>query len=122
MAQLLNFLRSPTLLASVYRVAGAAIAIFLWWVPLGLHRIWMRQKFWWLHPLAFAFATLAGNHFFSLPKNIELVENAYQQTGQYPRLGQYEGKWLLIFTLVWLALVIHDIWKIWTWPVPLKTK
>lgn len=29
------------------------------WVPLGLHRIWMKQKCWWLFPLAYAIGIFA---------------------------------------------------------------
>lgn len=47
-----------------YKAVAVILAWFFWWVPLGLHRLWMRQKYWWLHPIFFLSAAIASNAFF----------------------------------------------------------
>lgn len=101
-----------------HKAFAVILAWFFWWIPLGLHRLWMRQKFWWLHPIFFLSAALASNAFFRSPENIDVVTRIYAATGAFPRLGDYSNLWLLGFTAGWIVLVVYDALKVFSWPVP----
>ena len=101
-----------------HKAFAVVLAWFFWWIPLGLHRLWMRQKFWWLHPAFFVAAAVASNAFFRAPENIDVVARIYAATGSFPRLGDYSNLWLLVFTAGWILLVVYDALKVFSWPVP----
>ncbi|HUX62236.1 hypothetical protein [Sulfuricella sp.] len=101
-----------------YKAVAVILAWFFWWVPLGLHRLWMRQKYWWLHPIFFLSAAIASNAFFRSPENIDVVTRIYAATGYFPHLRDYSHLWLLCFTAGWIALIIYDALKVFSWPVP----
>lgn len=101
-----------------HKTVAVILAWCFWWVPIGAHRLWMRQKFWWLHTLCFLAATVASNiFFFHTPANMALGRS-YAAHGVAPHLGDYTHAWLLGFTAVWLALIMYDCAKVFSWTVP----
>lgn len=105
-----------------HKAFAVVLAWFFWWIPLGLHRLWMRQKFWWLHTLVFLLTTVTSNIFFRSPENVGVVTSIYATTGAYPHLSDYSNVWLLSFGVLWLALIAYDALKVFSWPVPCTQK
>lgn len=105
-----------------HKAFAVILAWFFWWIPLGLHRLWMRQKFWWLHPIFFLSAALASNAFFRSPENIDVVTRIYAATGAFPHLSDYSHLWLLGFTAGWIVLIVYDAVQVFSWPIPGATK
>ncbi len=105
-----------------HKAFAVILAWFFWWMPFGLHRLWLRQKFWWLHSLFFLLATISSNLFFRSPENIDVVKRIYGATGAFPHLRDYSNIWLLGFTAAWIALVVYDAVKVFSWTVPSAPK
>jgi len=99
-----------------YKVMAVILAWFAWLVPLGLHRVMMRRRYAWLHPVAYLSAMLANAIFFYITRNAELVRISVAQ-GVVPHIGQYTQVWLLSFTAAWAVLVIYDAIMIFSWSV-----
>lgn len=103
-----------------HRLARKAIGVALAYsgigAVLGLHRLWMRQKWWWVHPLAFAAYLLASNRFFVL-NGPYFAEAARHYP---PHLGGYAHAWLLLVAAGWMLFVLHDWVMVWFWPAPAK--
>lgn len=100
----------------IYKTIAVILAWFAWLVPLGLHRVMMRRRYAWLHPVAFLFATMASNSFIYRPENLELGR-IFAQEGVVAHVGQFAHVWLLSFTFAWMALVVYDAIMIFSWPV-----
>jgi hypothetical protein len=99
-----------------YKTVAIIFAWFAWLIPLGLHRIMMRRRYAWLHPIAFLMATLASNQFFNAPENVELGRMFIEQ-GIASHFGQFSHNWLVSFTVAWMLLVIYDAIMIFSWSV-----
>lgn len=100
-----------------YKTVAIILAWFAWLAPLGLHRVMMRQRYAWLHPVAFLSATLASNKFFfHTPENAELGR-IFAEQGIAPHFGQFAHIWMLSFTIVWMLLVIYDAIMVFSWSV-----
>ncbi len=106
---------------SFYRIGRKPLAIVLawlfWWIPLGLHRIVMRQKYWWVHTLLFVTTTAASFKFYHSAYNLKLGRH-YMETGIAPPLGTYANTWLLVFGLIWFLVVVYDQLAVLFWPSP----
>lgn len=101
----------------IYKSIAILLAWFAWLVPLGLHRVMMRRRYAWLHPVAFLSATLASNQFFfRTPENAE-VGRLFVEQGIAPHFGQFAHVWLLCFTIAWMLIVIYDAIMIFSWSV-----
>lgn len=100
-----------------YKAVAIILAWFAWLVPLGLHRVMMRRRYAWLHPVAFLFATLASNKFFFYtPANSELGR-IFAEQGSTPHFSDFSNVWLLSFTLAWFVLVVYDAVEVFSWSV-----
>jgi hypothetical protein len=98
------------------KVMAVILAWFAWLVPFGLHRVMMRRRYAWLHPVAFLSATLANTKFFFYTtENAELARLYIEQGVASPHIGQYSHVWLLSFTIAWMGLVIYDAIAIFSW-------
>jgi len=105
-----------------HKVFAVVLAWFFWWIPLGLHRLWMRQPYWWLHTLLFLLVTIASNIFFRSPENIEIARHLYTTTHRSPHLFDYSHTWLFGFAAAWIVLIAYDAVKVFSWPVPSASK
>ena len=100
-----------------YKSVAVLLAWFAWLVPLGLHRVMMRRRYAWLHPVAFLFATLASNKFFFYtPANSELGR-IFAEQGSTPHFSDFSHVWLLSFTFAWMLLVVYDAIMVFSWSV-----
>lgn len=100
----------------IYKTIAILLAWFAWLVPLGLHRIMMRRRYAWLHPLAFVGATLASNVFIYIPENLALG-NILTPLGLRTLFDHLSHVWLLSFTFAWMVLVVYDAIAIFSWSV-----
>lgn len=106
-----------------HRSFAVLLAWVFWWIPLGLHRLWMQQRFWWLHTLCCLVATVSSVIFFRFPENLYAVKNFLVATGTSTPPHSYTDIFLLSFTAgLWIALIIHDGVMVFLWPVPGITK
>lgn len=100
-----------------YKTVAIIFAWFAWLIPLGLHRIMMRRRYAWLHPVAFLLATLVSNKFFFYtPANSELGR-IFAEQGITPHFSDFSNVWLLSFTSAWFLLVVYDAIMVFSWPV-----
>ena len=104
-----------------FRISRKPLAVilawFFWWVPIGLHRIVMRQKYWWVHTVLFVTATSASTKFFYNSYNIKIGRH-FMDTGVVPPLGTYANTWLLVFGAIWFLFVFYDQLAVFFWPSP----
>lgn len=101
----------------IYKSIAILLAWFAWLVPLGLHRVMMRRRYAWLHPVAFLSATLASNQFFFHAPENAAVGRTFVEQGIAPHFGQFAHVWLLGFTIAWMLIVIYDAIMIFSWSV-----
>lgn len=109
---------------AIYRVTAVILAAVSWLIPLGLHRVMMRQKFWWMHPIAFLIATVACILFyFGTPANAEFARVCVER-GTTMAFGDFvrgwDRSWLLIGVGAWMLLVMHDAVMVFFWSLPNK--
>lgn len=101
-----------------YKTLAVILAWSAWIIPLGLHRVMMRRRYAWLHPVAFLFATLASNKFFfHTPENSALGQIFAEQSST-PHFADFSNIWLLSFIVIWMLLVVYDAIMIFSWPWP----
>lgn len=113
----MNFVNKQT-----YKAVAIALAWISWIVPFGFHRMMMRRKFWWIHPVAFLIATAACIiFFFDTPENVEFGR-LYVEYGTLITIsdfvGGWERQWLIGFAGLWMLLVVYDAIVIFTWHLP----
>lgn len=99
-----------------HKAFGVLLAFSMVGTVLGLHRLWMRQKWWWVHPLVFVAYVVAGTQFLAL--NADSARQHMEKTHSFLHLGDYSHLCLLLFGLGWIAFVLYDCIMVWTWPVP----
>lgn len=106
---------------SFYRIGRKPLAIVLawlfWWIPIGLHRLVMRQKYWWVHTLLAVTASAASFRFYHHAYNLKLGRG-YMETGIVPPLGTYANTWLLVFAALWLIVVLYDLIAVFFFRLP----
>lgn len=100
-----------------HRIFAVILVLAFWWVPIGLHRIWMRQQYWWLYTLGFGVAIAANQVIFGSAANQNLAMGAYIW-GVIPPLTSYQHYWVLGVVVPWVALWIYDCIAVWFWRVP----
>lgn len=93
------------------------LAWFFWWVPLGLHRLVMRQKYWWAHTVCWALTTYASTRFLFDQQNIRIAQQ-YAESGLVPPIGQYANTWLLPFAALWMIVVLYDLIAVFFFRLP----
>ena len=101
-----------------HKVFGVLLAYSMVGTVLGLHRLWMRQKYWWACPLAFLVYVSVGNKFLEL--NAEHIQNISEVANRLPHLSEMSHTWLLIIAFGWILFVLYDLNMVWTWPVPME--
>lgn len=99
------------------KLTAVILAWLFWWIPLGLHRLVMRQKYWWVHTLLFVTATSASFKFFHGAYNIKLGRG-YMETGIAPPLGTYANTWLLVFAALWMLVIFYDLIAVFFFRLP----
>lgn len=104
----MNMIRKPL---------AVVLAWLLWWIPLGLHRIVMRQKYWWVHTVFGVLTSAASYRFMHDPRNLDLGLR-YIETGIQPSLSQYAHVWLLLVGVPWFLVVIYDQLSVFWWRLP----
>lgn len=104
-----------------HRLVGFLLAVI---VPLGLARLWMGRRLWWLHPLLCG-ASIAANYQFLFVYAAENADAARQITdyaSRLPHFFEYPSAWwgVVSFTLnsMWLLLITYDMVMTMYWPVP----
>jgi len=114
-------IRSTAIATYSHKAVAIALATFFWWIPLGLHRLWMRQPYWWLHTVLFCLSALMTNRWYII--NGPVFMRVHEETGRLlPHLGEFSHYWLLVPNVAWMGLVLVDWLMVWFWPVPLKSK
>lgn len=114
-------IRSTALVNYGHKAVAIVLANCFWWIPLGLHRLWMRQPYWWLHTVLFCFSAVLSSRWYIL--NGPVFLRVYEETGRLlPHLGEFSHYWLLVPNMAWMALVITDWIMVWIWASPLKAK
>lgn len=111
------------MLADYYgrKAVAVVLATCFWWVPFGLHRLWMHQPYWWLHTVLFSLSAVMTNRWFAL--NAPVFMRVYEETGRVlPHLAEFSSYWLLVPNVAWFVLILSDCLLVWFWPVPLKAK
>ena len=103
-----------------HKVFGVLLAYSLIGTVFGLHRLWMRQKYWYLHPLAFVVYMAASNRFIAL--NADSARQIMAKTNNYPHFFDYSSLWLLLVGLGWIVFIIYDCVMVWSWPVPVPVQ
>lgn len=103
-----------------HKAFGVLLAFSIVGTVLGLHRLWMRQKWWWIHPLVFVAYVIASNEFVAL--NAEPARQYMEKTNSYPHIGDYSHLWLLLVGLGWIVFVLYDCCMVWSWSMPAQTK
>jgi TM2 domain-containing membrane protein YozV len=103
---------------SLRRIIAVILAWFFFWIPVGLHRLWMRQKYWWVHTILFVSSTVASTIFLHLQGiNALAFRQIYEKTGRAPHFYDYSHTWLLLFNVAWMAFVLYDCVKVFSWTV-----
>lgn len=100
---------------SSHKAFGVLLAFSIVGTVMGLHRLWMRQKWWWIHPLVFVAYVVAGTQFLAL--NADFARQYMAKTHGFLHLGDYSHLWLLLFGFGWIAFIFYDCIMVWTWPV-----
>lgn len=112
-------IRSTALAHYGHKAVAVVLATCFWWIPFGLHRLWMRQPYWWLHTVLFGLSALMTNRWFVL--NAPVFVRVYEETGRVlPHLAEFTNYWLLVPNVAWFVFIIADCLLVWFWPVPSK--
>lgn len=99
------------------KLIAITLAWLFWWIPIGLHRLVMRQKYWWAHTICWAVTTYASTRFLFDPQNIQMAMH-YRDAGIVPPVGQYVNTWLLVFAALWMVVVLYDLIAVFFFRLP----
>ena len=98
------------------------LVLLFWWVPIGLHRIWMQRGYWWLHAVAAMTLGWLALHVLYSRHNIELMHQLIMTKGAPVSPLDIPGGWLVVsVAMLWLMFLAYDAVMLFHWPVPDKS-
>jgi hypothetical protein len=110
-----------------HRIFAVVLIFGFWWVPLGLHRLWMGRRYWWAHTVAALSVWWLSLKMFRAPENANFF-HALAEAQLHGRVmmfspGDLAWGWPFFFvSVLWLVVFVYDFVMIfYGWPVPEKS-